>query len=162
MLTRILLVLIALLLAAGAWRLGRWYWRPRLVLPDALALVRAPGGVRVFLDIRNEGAGKSRGCRAILLRCERQGSSGWLRIEPPRTGAPGDPNAPRACILPGDSTRIELDHVLPGEPATYRLEIAVLNGEEKRSSYVVDMEAVAPGAPSDVPHTVGRGYVEEE
>lgn len=146
MLTRSLLILIALLLAAGAWRLGRWYWRPRLVLPNALVLERFAQGIRVFLDVRNEGAGRSRGCRAVLIRCEKREPSGWLRIEPRRTDALGDPNAPRACILPGSSTRIELDHVLSDEPGTYRLQVAVLNGEEKRSSYVVDMETVLSGA----------------
>jgi hypothetical protein len=148
MLTRTLLLLIALLLAASAWRLGRWHWRPRLELPDSLVLERFAQGIRVFLDVRNEGAGRSRGCRAVLIRCEKREPSGWLRIEPRRTGDPGDPIAPRACILPGSSTRIELDRVLPDEPGTYRLAVAVLNGEEKRSSYVVDMEAVAPGASS--------------
>ena len=146
--TQTLLILITLLVAAGAWRLGRWYWRPRLVLPDSLDLERAAEGVRVFLDVRNEGAGRSRGCRAVLIRCERKQPVGWLRIEAQHPAGGGDPNAPRACILPGSSTRIELGHVLPDEPGTYRLEVAVLNGEEKRSSYVLDMEAVMPGASS--------------
>lgn len=60
MLTQTLLILIALLVAAGAWRLGRWYWRPRLVLPDTLVFERTAAGLRVLLDVRNEGAGKSR------------------------------------------------------------------------------------------------------
>ena len=146
MLTRTLLVLITLLVAAGAWRVGRWYWRPRLVLPDAPVLERTTTGIRVLLDVRNEGAGKSRNCRAVLVRCEKQESNGWLRIEPRRTESPGeDPNLPGAGILPDSSTRIELDRVLPDGTGTYRLEIAVLNGEEKRSSYVIDMETVMPG-----------------
>lgn len=145
MLTRTLLVVITLLVAAGAWRLGRWYWRPRLVLPDALVLKRTADGIRVLLDVHNDGAGNSRNCRAILIRCEKQEASGWLRIEPRRIEAPEDLNPPAAGILPHSSTRIELDRVLPDGPGTYRLEIAVLNGEEKRSSYVVDMETVLPG-----------------
>lgn len=144
MLTQTLLILIAFLVTAGAWRLARWYWRPRLVLPDALVLERTAAGLRVRLDVRNEGAGRSRHCRAVLVRCEKQESIGWLRIEPRRVDAPGDPNPPGACIRPHSSTRIELDRVLPDGPGTYRLEIAVLNGEEKRSTYVVDMETV-PG-----------------
>ena len=145
MMTRTLLIAIALVVAAGLWRLARWYWRPRLVLPDTLILERAANGVRVFLDIRNEGAGRSRGCRAVLIRCEQQAPSGWQRIEPHRAGEAGDPNVPKMGIQAGSSTRIELDRVLPDEPGTYRLEIGVLNGEEKRSSYVVDMDAVLPG-----------------
>jgi len=144
MLTQTLLVLITLLVAAGAWRLGRWYWRPRLVLPDAPVLERTSAGIRVRLDVRNEGAGESRNCRAVLIRCEKQESSGWLRIDP-RQIEPEDPNLPGAGILPDSSTRIELDRVLPDGPGTYRLEIAVLNGEEKRSSYVIDMETVLLG-----------------
>jgi hypothetical protein len=146
MVTRMLLALIALLLAAGSWRLARWHWRPRLVLPDAVDLVNSPDGIRVFLDVRNEGAGRSRSCRAVLIRCERLEAAGWLRVEPPHSAGAGDRNAHEACIPSHGSTRIELDHVVPDGPGTYRLEIAILNGEEKRSSYVVDMEAVAPGA----------------
>ncbi|NNK48257.1 MAG: hypothetical protein HKP01_05230 [Gemmatimonadetes bacterium] len=141
MLTRTLLIAIALLLAAGAWRMARWYWRPRLVLPDALVLERAADGIRVSLEVRNEGAGRSRNCRAVLIRCERQEPIGWLRIEPPPRTDPADPNAPGTGILPHSSARIDLDRVLPDEPGTYRLEIAVLNGEEKRSSYIIDVPA---------------------
>ena len=139
MLTRTLLILIALLVAAGAWRLGRWYWRPRLVLPDALIVERAAAGLRVLLDVRNEGAGKSRNCRAVLVRCEKAESVGWLRIEPRRFDSPVDPNPPGVGIPPDGSVRIQLDRVLPDEPGTYRLEVAVLNGEEKRSSYVLEV-----------------------
>lgn len=146
--TRALLVLIALILAAGVWRVARWYWRPRLVLPESLVLTGSGSGTRVFLDVRNEGAGRSRGCRAVLIRCERQEAVGWLRTEPPRNAEPTDPKRPHAGIAPHGSARIELDRVLPAEAGTYRLEIAVLNGEEKRSSYVVDVEAVPPGASS--------------
>lgn len=148
MLTRTLLIAIAVLVAAGTWRLARWYWRPRLALPDALVLESATDGVRVFLDVRNEGAGRSRGCRAILIRCEKQESSGWVRIEPKRALDPGDPNGPNAGIPSRDSARLALDHVLPDEPGSYRLEIAVINGEERRSSYVIEMQAVSPDASS--------------
>jgi len=148
MLTRTLLIAIALLVAAGTWRLARWYWRPRLALPDAPILERAVDGVRVFLDVRNEGAGRSRGCRAILVRCEKQEAGGWVRIEPNRAPNRGDPNGPKAGIPSHDSVRIALDHVLPGEPGSYRLEIAVINGEERRSSYVIEMQAVSPAASS--------------
>jgi hypothetical protein len=146
MLTRTLLILIALLVAAGAWRLGRWYWRPSLVLPDALIVERTAAGLRVLLDVRNEGAGKSRNCRAVLVRCERAESVGWLRIDPRRIDSLVDPNLRGVGIPPDSSTRIELDRILPDEPGTYRLEVAVLNGEEKRSSYVVEVETVLPGA----------------
>lgn len=143
--TRILLIAIAIVAAAGTWRLARWYWRPRLVLPAAPSLEPAAEGFRVFFDVRNEGSGSSRGCRAVLIRCERKDPAGWLRIEPRRTRA-GDPNSPGTGIPPNSTRRIELDHALPAEPGTYRFDIGVLNGEEKRSSYVVEIEAVPSGA----------------
>jgi hypothetical protein len=146
MLTKTLLFAIALVFAAGLWRLARWYWRPRLVLPATPVVEQVTGGIRVLLDVRNEGAGRSRGCRAILIRCERREPIGWQRIEPQRAPDFADPNPAGAGILPGTSMRLELDRLLPDEPGTYRLEVAVLNGEEKRSSYVLDMEAVLRGA----------------
>lgn len=146
MLTRTLLTLIALLVAAGTWRVARWYWRPHLVLPDAIVLERATDGVHAFLDVRNEGAGRSRGCRALLIRCEKREAGGWLRVDPKRALDPGDPNGSKAGIPSRDSARIALDHVLPDEPGSYRLEIAVINGEERRSSYVIEMQAIGPDA----------------
>jgi hypothetical protein len=149
MLTRALLLAIAGLSAAAVWRFARWYWRPRLVLPDRLQLERTRNGVDVWLEVRNEGAGRSRRCRAVLVRCERREAVGWLRIEalrPPDTGfAPGsggtDPRAGGTCIPAGESARIRLDRRIPDIPGTYRLDVAALNGEEKRSSYVVVVDA---------------------
>ena len=151
MLTRILLIAIALLAVAGIWRVARWYLRPYLLLPDDLVLERAASGIRVFLDVGNGGAGRARECRAVLIRCERQEDVGWQRIEPPRAESrrgsdAGDPKSAGPGIPPDGELRIELDRVLPDEPGMYRLEIAVINGEEKRSSYVVDMEAALAGA----------------
>lgn len=156
MLTRTLLLAIAGLAAAAAWRFARWYWRPRLVLPGHVSLERRAGGIEAWLEIRNEGAGRSRDCRAVLLRCERQEAFGWLRIEAP--GRPddemapgnegrGDPGAGVSCIPARGSARILLDRRIPDVPGTYRLDIAALNGEEKRSSYVVEVEAVPENGP---------------
>jgi hypothetical protein len=139
MLTQSLLFLIALLVAAGLWRLARWHWRPRLVLPDSPELLPDPEGIRVMLHVRNEGAGRSRGCRAVLVRCEKREDVGWLRFEPPGRAEPTDPGAGGQGIEPGGSAPIELDRALPDEPGEYRLEVAVLNGEEKRASYVIRM-----------------------
>jgi hypothetical protein len=148
MLTRTLVALIILLAAVGTWRLARWYWRPRLVLPDSPVLAPGPDGTYVSLLVRNEGAGRSRNCRATLVRCERREDVGWLRIGPPLGRRREDPVAAGVGIPAGESATIELDHILPAEPGAYRLEIAVLNGEEKRSSYVVEVEAVPTGASS--------------
>lgn len=151
MLTRTLLIAIALLAAAGIWRLVRWYLRPYLLLPDDLILERGSSGIRVFLDVGNGGASRAKRCRAVLIRCERQEDIGWQRIEAPhaesRRGTDArDPKSAGPGIPPDGEVRIELDRVLPDEPGMYRLEIAVINGEEKRSSYVIDMEAALAGA----------------
>jgi len=152
--TRLLLLGIALLAAAGAWRLARWYWRPRLVLPADLHVEREASGPRAYLDVVNAGAGRSRSCRALLVRCERREELGWLRVEAPRPGRDeegaalarsGDPEAAGVVIPAGSSVRLLLDRPLPDVPGTYRLDVAVLNGEEKRASYVVEVEAVPRG-----------------
>ena len=150
MLTRTLLIAIALLVAAGIWRVARWYLRPFLLLPDDLVLERAASGIRVFLDVGNAGAGRAKECRAVLVRCERQEAVGWQRVEPSRAESrsdtdAGDPKPAGTGIPPDGTVRIELYRVLPDEPGMYRLEIAVINGEEKRSSYVIDMEAALAG-----------------
>ena len=140
----------------------RWYWRPRLVLPDGVRLERRGGGTDVWLDVRNEGAGRSRNCRAVLLRCERREEFGWLRIEAPARPdqeiSPGDegrrdPGAGVSCIPARGSARIRLDRRIPDVPGTYRLDIAALNGEEKRSSYVVEVDT----APEDGPERADEG-----
>lgn len=115
------------------------------MLPRDLILERIGESIHVLLDVRNEGAGRSRGCRAELIRCEKQEPIGWLRVELEPVPEARDPNGSKAGIPPHDSARIQLDHVLPGEPGSYRLEIAVINGEERRSSYVIEVEAVGSG-----------------
>ncbi|MEE8572291.1 MAG: hypothetical protein V3T20_03430, partial [Gemmatimonadota bacterium] len=79
MLTRILVAALAVLTAAGLWRIARWYWRPRLSLPGAPVLGREPGGVRLAMVVRNLGAAKSRKCRARLIRAERWEGGEWVR-----------------------------------------------------------------------------------
>jgi hypothetical protein len=159
MLTPALLLAIATLAAAGAWRLSRWYWRPRLVLPDDVHLELTPNGVNVWLEVRNEGAGRSRHCRAVLVRCERREAVGWLRIEAlrapdtgfaPESSGETDPRAGGTCIPAGESKKIRLDRRIPDVPGIYRLDIAALNGEEKRSSYVVEVDAASADGPDRV------------
>ena len=101
-----------------------------------------------MLDVRNEGAARSSGCRAELVRCERREAVGWLRVEARRALSGAGTNPPGVLIPAGGVARVELDRILPEGPGVYRLDIAVRNGEEKRSSYVVYMEAVSPGASS--------------
>ena len=148
MLTRILVAALAVLTAAGLWRMARWYWRPRLSLPDAPVLGREAGGVRLAMVVHNEGAAKSRRCRARLIRAERREGGKWVRVEASRVPRQRDPKLPRKGIPSHDSATLEVDRILPAEPGRYRVEVAVINGEEKRSSYVIDIEAVHSEASS--------------
>jgi len=136
-LTHWLYGLIALLAIAGGWRLARWYWRPRLRLPADVSLEPVAGGVRLFLEIRNAGAARSRGCRATLIRCERREGNQWVRVDAPPAGTANDPIPPG--IAPRRSARVCVDRLVPTEPGRYRIEVAVLNGEERRGSYVVEV-----------------------
>lgn len=130
--------LVGLLAIAGVWRLVRWYWRPRLRLPARASFSREPDGIRVYLEIRNLGAGRSHGCTATLIRCERHDGDRWVRIDAlPASDVP-------ACnvksIPPRGTSRVGLDPLIPNEPGNYRLEVSVINGEERRGSYVIQVE----------------------
>jgi len=148
MLTRILVAALAVLTTVGLWRLARWYWRPRLSLPDTPLLGREAGGIRLAMVVRNEGAAKSRRCRARLIRAERREGGKWVRVEAIRAARSGDPKLPRKGIPSHGSATLKVDRLLPAEPGRYRVEVAVINGEEKRSSYVIDIEAVHSEASS--------------
>lgn len=150
MLTRVLFSAIAILVLAGAWRLARWHWRPRLRLPEDAVLTGGPDGLRLSLEVRNEGAGRSHGCRARLLRAERAERGGWLRVETPAAGS-AETAARSAGIPAHGSTILEVDRLLPPEPGRYRVEVAVMNGEEVRASYVVRVEGSDTSQPPEGP-----------
>ena len=140
MLTRALVAAIAVLVVAGLWRLARWHWRPKLRLPDAPTVSRDEDGIRLSVVVRNEGAGRSRRCRARLIRAEREEGGAWLRIEAPV--APSAEPVPAKTGIPPDGTAtLSVSRLLPPEPGRYRVEVAVINGEEVRASYVIDIEA---------------------
>ena len=139
MLTRTLVAAIALLTVAGLWRLARWYWRPRLRLPDAPILAPEAEGVRLSVDVHNHGAARSRRCRARLIRAERKEDDAWRRVDAPLAPAPEtDPG--ETGIPPRGSATLEVNRLLPREPGRYRVEVAVIDGEEARASYVIDIE----------------------
>ena len=148
MLTRTLVAALALLIAAGWWRLARWYWRPRLSLPDAPILGREAGGVRLAVVVRNDGAARSRKCRARLIRAERREGGRWVRVEANRAAKPGGSKPPKQGIPSHGSATLEVNRLLPAEPGRYRVEVAVIDGEEKRASYVINIEAVHSEASS--------------
>ncbi len=132
---------LAFLIAASAWRLGRWYWRPRLRLPETPVIETAEDGLRFLLDVYNEGAGRSHGCRLLLLHLERREGDRWVRLRPEdQLEADGPTRVPAMLIAARSSARIELERSLPGSPGEYRIEVAVINGEERRASYVIQVE----------------------
>ena len=141
MLTRILVAAIALLTAVGVWRLARWYWRPRLRLPREPALIREQRGLRLSLEVHNEGAARSRRCRARLLRAERGEGDAWIRVEAPVHRAAAT-EAGTVGIPAHGSALLTVDRVLPTEAGRYRVEVAVIDGEEVRASYVIEVEGI--------------------
>jgi hypothetical protein len=138
-LTRILAAAIVVLVAAGTWRFARWYWRPRLQLLGPPSLSPGADGIRLSIRVHNAGAGRSRRCRARLLRAERWDGSAWIRVEArARSGPETDPVS--TGIRPRDSAQLLVDRALPPTAGRYRVEVAAINGEEVRASYVVEVE----------------------
>jgi hypothetical protein len=141
MLTRYLLILVAAVAALGLWRLARWYRRPRLLLADVPELAREGHGVRIAIGVRNEGAGTGRRCRAELLRAERWEAGSWSRVDSlPDPMPEGTGGAPATIAARGTAT-LRVERLLPPQGGRYRVELAVINGDEVRRSYVVEIDA---------------------
>lgn len=124
---------VVLLGVAGLWRLYRWHWRPRLELhPEQ-------GG---RLRVSNKGSRSARNCRATLLRLDRWEKGGWQRIGSggeivPLTWSDG---SARRELSPGSGDEIlalRQDGTLSA--GRYRVEVAVINGEEKRARFEVEL-----------------------
>ena len=118
---------------AGAWRLYRWRWRPRLELDLSM-----PGRLKV----RNAGSATAKRCRATLLRLDRFEDGAWRRLEPGRGTVPmsWSDGATRRDLPPGAEDAIVLtagDAALPA--GRYRFEVAVIDGEEKRARFEVEL-----------------------
>ena len=71
---------------------------------------------------------------------EREEGDAWVRIE-----APVAPTAETAStetgIPPRGTATLSVSRVLPPDPGRYRVDVAVIDGEEVRASYVIDLEA---------------------
>ncbi|MCL7927371.1 MAG: hypothetical protein M8841_06240 [marine benthic group bacterium] len=124
---------VVLLGIAGAWRFYRWRWRPRLeVQPEP----------RGRLRVRNTGSRSAKNCRATLLRLDRWEKGGWQRL-----GSGGEAvvltwsdGSDRRDLAPGAGDEISTlrqDGTLPA--GRYRVEVAVINGEEKRARFEVEL-----------------------
>ena len=141
-----LLSLVLLLGGALAWRFYRWRWRPRLIVDSAPRRASSESGEAEpasdaapdwLLRVRNGGLATAKRCRATLLRLQVYTDSQWRRIEPD----------PKACPMSWSDESRERN-LAPGEAADlvvvrgnglpagrYRLEIAVINGEERRLAF---------------------------
>jgi len=124
---------VVLLGIAGAWRVYRWRWRPRLELDLSM-----PGRLKV----RNAGSATARHCRATLLRLDRFEAGAWRRLEPDRAAVPmrwSDGSSQRD-LPPGADDEIVLtagdDALAAGR---YRFEVAVIDGEEKRARFELEL-----------------------
>ena len=124
---------VVLLGVAGAWRLYRWRWRPRLELD-----LSTPGRLKVG----NTGSATAKHCRATLLRLDRFEDGAWRRLESGKGAVPlrwSDGSA-RRDLPPGTDDEIVLvagDDALPA--GRYRFEVAVIDGEEKRARFELEL-----------------------
>ena len=124
---------VVLVGVAGLWRLYRWRWRPRLELQPE------PRG---SLKVRNTGSRSARNCRAALLRLDRWETGGWQRLGTrgesiPLTWSDG---SDRRDLAPGAGDEIPaLRQVGTLAAGRYRVEVAVINGEERRARFEVEL-----------------------
>jgi hypothetical protein len=124
---------VLLLGVAGAWRLYRWRWRPRLELhPEPRGSVR----------VRNTGSRSAKNCRATLLRLDRWEKGGWQRFGSGGAAVPltWSDGSDRRDLAPGAGDEISAlrqDGTFSG--GRYRVEVAVINGEEKRARFEVEL-----------------------
>ena len=124
---------VVLLGLAGAWRLYRWRWRPRLELD-----LSTPGRLKV----RNAGSATAKHCRTTLLRLDRFEDGAWRRLEAGRGTVTmrWRDGSTRRDLPPGEDDEIVLavgDDTL--EAGRYRFEVAVIDGEEKRARFELEL-----------------------
>lgn len=142
--------IVVLMGVLAAWRFFRWRWRPRLEPGTALRRRDADGAAADWtLTVRNKGAATARRCRATLLRADRLEADGshW-RFEDhhafPLTWTDGSPERDLRAGETAELTVADGNRLPAGR---YRLEIAVIDGEERR--VVLDL---AHGEAADAGH----------
>ena len=141
-----LLSLVVLLGVALAWRFYRWRWRPRLIVDSAPRRASNESGEAGpdsdavqdwLLRVRNGGAATAKRCRATLLRLQVYEDSRWRRLEPDPKTCPmswSDESRDRN-LAPGEAADLVVVRGNGLPAGRYRLEIAVINGEERRVAF---------------------------
>jgi hypothetical protein len=127
-----LISIVVLLGAIALWRLVRWRYRPDLELGSELR-----GKEEDFvLTVSNAGAAKARRCRGRLLRVDRQCDGDWRRMDVDQRHFPlvwTDGSGERD-LRPSQTADLVVVRPEGLTPGRYRLELAVIDGEERRVS----------------------------
>ena len=135
-----LLSVVVLVATVLAWRLVRWRWRPGLRLGPEVRTV----GMDRCLPVRNAGAAPARRCRGRLLRADRQDDGTWRRLAPdPATFPLTWPDGSEERDLePGEAADLLLARGNRLRAGRYRIEVAVIDGHERRFT----VELIVPAA----------------
>ncbi|MDT8436267.1 MAG: hypothetical protein RRA92_05880 [Gemmatimonadota bacterium] len=133
----LLLAALALVGAASAWRLFRWYRRPRL----RLSPVPRVAGDAWVLDVRNEGAATARACHGTLVRIDRlvDGTKTRLVADPDLFPLTWEGNRPRRDLAPGEAGVLRVARRNRVPPGRYGLVVAVIDGEEHRAAFEIEI-----------------------
>jgi hypothetical protein len=125
-----LISIVVLLGAVAAWRLFRWRYRPDLE-PDSE--LRWKEG-KFLLPVSNAGAAKARRCHGHLMRADRLCDGDWIRMDVDRRHFPlvwKDGSGERE-LRPNETADLVVVRPEGLAPGRYRLELAVIDGEERR------------------------------
>jgi hypothetical protein len=97
---------------------------------------------RGSLRVRNTGSRSAKNCRARLLRLDRWETGGWQRLGSGGAAVPliWSDGSDRRDLAPGAEDEIwalRKDGTLGA--GSYRVEVAVINGEERRARFEVEL-----------------------
>jgi hypothetical protein len=143
--------IVVLMGMLAVWRIFRWKWRPRLEPAGAATSrpVGASGEATWTLAVRNGGAARARRCRARLLRVEREDEHGEYRRYDDGEAFPltWEDGGRGRDLAPGEEALLTVARGNRLPAGRYRIEIAVIDGEEHRVG--IDL---AHGVEADAAH----------
>lgn len=129
--TTALVSIVVLLGVVAVWRLIRWRYRPSLELDTTLQ----SNGDLFTLAVRNTGAAVAARCRGRLIRVSRDTQGDWTRMDPDSSIFPlhWPDGSPEHDLSAGEESELVIARRNRLAPGHYRIEMAVINGEEKRT-----------------------------